>query len=398
MINVMNILYLSDIPFNPNYGGIERVTDSIVRILVSRGYNIYYLCGKIKDTKILNYDFPVPVVTMPDLGLFSSKKNIDFYISFIKNNNINIVINQRGLENDFNASLIKIPGVKYISVIHSMPLAYMYSAIYSYTLPTHNYKDKIKNYIKRCFKPIYKFQKIRIHKIMQKKHYEDLISKSHLVVILSEKFKKDFVFLDMNVPQEKIIAIPNPNSFRKLSNEFAGKRNVIMFSGRLSPEKNPMALLQAWKRIYRQLPTWELWFVGDGDQLDNIRKYISKNNLERVVLCGRCSNMIDYYHQARIVCLTSYYEGWGMALTEGMQYGCVPVAFDSYASASDIIDDGVNGILVTPFKIKELSDVLLRLANDEALLRQYAKAAYEKTFQYDVSVVADKWEQALLSI
>ena len=87
-----------------------------------------------------------------------------------------------------------------------------------------------------------------------------------------------------------------------------------------------------------------------------------------------------------------------MALTEGMQYGCVPVAFDSYASASDIIDDGVNGILVTPFKIKELSGALYKLANDEALLRQYAKAAYEKTFQYDVSVVADKWEQALLSI
>ena len=87
-----------------------------------------------------------------------------------------------------------------------------------------------------------------------------------------------------------------------------------------------------------------------------------------------------------------------MALTEGMQCGCVPVAFNSYAAVSDIIDDGVNGILVTPFKIKELSGALYKLANDDVLLKQYAKAAYEKTFQYDISVVADKWEQALQSI
>lgn len=391
----MNILFLNDIPFNPSYGGIERVTDSIVRVLMSRGYNIYYLCGKVKEKKILDYEFPAPVITMPAEGMFSSKINIDFYISFIKKYNINIVINQRGLENDFNASLVMIHGVKYISVIHSMPLAYMYSAIYSGTLPVHNFKDKIKNYIKRCFNPIYKYQKIRIHKVLQKKHYEDLISKSHLVVILSEKFIKDFVFLDMNVPQEKIIAIPNPNSFRKQSNEFAGKRNVIMYSGRLSPEKNPMALLKAWKRIYRQLPFWELWFVGEGELHNKMREYILANQLERVNLCGRCSNMIDYYLQAKIVCLTSYYEGWGMALTEGMQCGCVPVAFDSYAAASDIIDNGINGILVTPFKIKELSEVLYKLASNNVLLEQYAKAAYEKSFSYDISVVADKWEHAL---
>lgn len=394
----MNILFINNIPFNPFYGGIERVTDSIVRVLVSRGYIIYYLCGKVYDKRMLDYDFPVSIVTMPDDGLFSSKKNVEFYISFIKDKSIDIIVNQRGLENDFNRSLIQISGVKYISVIHSMPLAYMYSAIYSCKLPAQNLKEKLKNIIKICFKHFYEDQKIRIHKVLQKNHYAELISKSNLVVLLSENFINDFKFLDIDIPQEKLISIPNPNSFPKQKKDFAGKRNAIMFSGRLSPEKNPMALLKAWERIYRRLPTWELWFVGDGDYYNNVSEYIKKNNLERVTLCGRRSNMIDYYHQAKIVCLTSYYEGWGMALTEGMQCGCVPVAFDSYAAASDIIEDGVNGILVTPFKIKELSESLCRLANDNALFERYSKAAYEKTFQYDISVVADKWEQALLSI
>ena len=194
----MNILFVNNIPFNPNFGGIERVTDSIVRILVSRGYNIYYLCGKVCDKRMLDYDFPVTVVTMPDDGLFSSKKNQEFYVSFIKNKKIDIVVNQRGLESDFNASLINVLDVKYVSVIHSMPLSYMCSAIYSYTLPIHNFKDKLKSYIKRTFKPIYKYHKICIHKVLQKNHYAELISKSNLVVLLSEKFKSDFKFLEID--------------------------------------------------------------------------------------------------------------------------------------------------------------------------------------------------------
>ena len=394
----MNILFVNNIPFNPNYGGIERVTDSIVRILVSRGYNIYYLCGKVCDKRMLDYDFPFPVVTMPDDGLFSSKKNQEFYVSFIKNKKIDIVVNQRGLESDFNASLLDLSEVKFISVVHSTPMAYMYAAIYSCLLPSNSVKDRIKNFIKFALQPIYRQQKIRVHKRWQKRHYEELVCKSDAVVLLSEQYKRDFVFCKANVDFEKIVAIPNPNSFPKQKVDFNIKKNIILFSGRLSPEKNPMALLMAWKMVYNQLPAWELWFVGDGDQYNNMSEYITKNNLERVTLCGRRSNMIDYYHQAKIVCLTSYYEGWGMAITEGMQCGCVPVAFNSYAAASDIIDDGVNGILVTPFKIKELSGALYKLANDDVLLKQYAKAAYEKTSQFDITVVADKWEQALQSI
>lgn len=394
----MNILFINDIPFNPNYGGIERVTDSIVRIMVSRGYNIYYLCGKVCDKRMLDYDFPVTVVTMPDDGLFSSKKNQEFYVSFIKNKKIDIVVNQRGLESDFNASLLDLSEVKFISVVHSTPMAYMYAAIYSCLLPSNSVKDRIKNFIKFALQPIYRQQKIRVHKRWQKRHYEELVCKSDAVVLLSEQYKRDFVFCKANVDLEKIVAIPNPNSFPKQKVDFNIKKNIILFSGRLSPEKNPMALLMAWKMLYNQLPAWELWFVGDGDQYNNMSEYITKNNLERVTLCGRRSNMIDYYHQAKIVCLTSYYEGYGMALTEGMQCGCVPVAFNSYAAASDIIDDGVNGILVTPFKIKELSGALYKLANDDVLLKQYAKAAYEKTSQFDITVVVDKWEQTLQSI
>lgn len=394
----MNILFVNDIPFNPHYGGIERVTDSLVRELILRKHNVFYLCGKVYDKKSLEFNFPVSQDIMPEIGLFSSINNREFYNDYLIKNKIDVVINQRGLESDFNLSLLDVPNTKFISVVHSTPLAYMYSAIYSYLLPHNSVKDKIKNVIKTCFMPLYRCQKKKVHRIWQKKHYEELVRKSDRVVLLSEKYKCDLNFCKDDVLFEKIVAIPNPNSFPKQINDFNNKRNIVLFSGRLSSEKNPMALLKAWKRIYKVLPTWELWFVGYGELYNKINSYIDNNCLERVKLCGRQSNMQDYYHQAKIICMTSYYEGWGMALTEGMQCGCVPIAFNSYAAASDIIDDGINGILVSPFKIKELASAIYKLANNDVLLEQYARSACEKTFKYDISLIVDKWERLIMSI
>ena len=46
-----------------------------------------------------------------------------------------------------------------------------------------------------------------------------------------------------------------------------------------------------------------------------------------------------YYNEASIFMMTSSFEGWGLTLTEAQQYGCVPLAFHSFASLTDIITD-----------------------------------------------------------
>ena len=43
-------------------------------------------------------------------------------------------------------------------------------------------------------------------------------------------------------------------------------------------------------------------------------------------------NPEPYYNEASIFMMTSSFEGWGLTLTEAQQYGCVPLAFHSFAS------------------------------------------------------------------
>lgn len=83
-----------------------------------------------------------------------------------------------------------------------------------------------------------------------------------------------------------------------------------------------------------------------------------------------------------------------MVLTEAMTFGVVPVAFNSYAAITDIIDDGKNGLLVPPFSHKEFARKLGSLMKDEELRREMSKNCVQYVRRFDIQNVADEWENA----
>ena len=78
-------------------------------------------------------------------------------------------------------------------------------------------------------------------------------------------------------------------------------------------------------------------------------------------LKGQKKNPEPYYNEASIFMMTSSFEGWGLTLTEAQQYGCVPLAFRSFASLTDIITDKVNGFAIPN------DDISLYIKTDEAI-------------------------------
>ena len=54
--------------------------------------------------------------------------------------------------------------------------------------------------------------------------------------------------------------------------------------------------------------------------------------------------------------MTSNFEGWPLTLIEAMQFGCIPIAFDSFESLNDIITDGFNGYTIPSFNIKAMAN------------------------------------------
>lgn len=396
----MNIVFLNERPFNPILGGIERVTDVLTKALIASGkYSVYYLCGQVDDTQYLDYDFPAKLYMLPQKGMFTDAKNVEYYENFLKNNEIDIVINQRGLNGGFN-KILSIGNAKKISVLHSKPNSQIDHNVARILLFSNEPLEQIKKYIKVCLFPFFYFRAIWKAKRNLKIVYSELAQQSDAIVLLSENDKEEFLSNGIEIKNKILCGIPNPNGCvvdEKIS--FEKKEQVVLYVGRLDQfEKNLICLLKVWNLIYKKFPKWKLVLVGDGPDKDRILTYIGKKKIKNVSLEGSKRNVEDYYRKASFICLTSYYEGWGMSLTEGMQYGCIPLTFNNYGAASDIIDDGVNGCLVRAFNVKSYANRLSYLMGNDSLRKEMSIAAVEKVKSFSVEKVVTKWENIFKSL
>ncbi len=89
--------------------------------------------------------------------------------------------------------------------------------------------------------------------------------------------------------------------------------------------------------------------------------------------------------------MTSIFEGFPMCLTEAMQFGCVPIAFDSFSAVYDIIKPGETGELVKSFDKKEYVGKLIHLIDDETYRKKLSKNAFQYVKRYDIANILPKW-------
>jgi len=90
--------------------------------------------------------------------------------------------------------------------------------------------------------------------------------------------------------------------------------------------------------------------------------------------------------------MTSAFEGWGMTLVESQQNGCVPVVMDSFAALHEIIENGVNGVIVPNNDITGFADALERLMLDGEYRRRLAVGGLESCKRFSIDNVIAQWE------
>ncbi len=389
----MNILFVNEIPMNPTFGGIERVTDLLSKELTQRGHTIVYL-GARADEKMMDYSFPAKQLILPFEGAFENPDNIQFYSDILAKYNIDIVINQRGWAPFMNKAL-GCSKVKVISVIHTIPQGA--HVLYMNEIFRHNktFNGVFRYVCKLMIYPFYYVFKYVKSSIKLRRHYHSLVQKSNAIVLLSSKCQREFNTLIKNDKGSSLTyAIPNPNVYKNISVDWSQKEKIILYVGRLcNNEKRPLRLLNVWKRIYKKHSDWKVVFVGDGDALESMRLYARRHGIDRVEFVGKKANVEDYYLKSSFICLTSDFEGWGMTLTEGMSFGCIPFTFNNYGAAIEIIDDGVNGCLIPAFNLKQYARRLSYLIENTEERRAMSIAALNKVQVFNVVNVVNRWDE-----
>jgi glycosyltransferase involved in cell wall biosynthesis len=120
-------------------------------------------------------------------------------------------------------------------------------------------------------------------------------------------------------------------------------------------------------------------------------------SLELPGIVGR-ENMPDEYERADVVCLPSRREGLPMSLLEGMAFGR-PVVASTVGGIPDLIEDGVNGLLVTPGDVDGLTAALSELAGDPARRARMGTAARERAIEVAAAeIVAAGWRDLYVEV
>lgn len=116
--------------------------------------------------------------------------------------------------------------------------------------------------------------------------------------------------------------------------------------GRLNWFKGWKFMIDSLSRLNN--PLAKLVFIGDGEDEYKIRDYVKEKKLDiQVDLIGRQSLDViaDYLNMANAFIMGSYKEGWSTSLVEAVACAC-PCVVTDFSSASDMIEEGVNGWVI----------------------------------------------------
>ena len=134
--------------------------------------------------------------------------------------------------------------------------------------------------------------------------------------------------------------------------------------GRLSNQKDPITMIEAFYIVIKRFPNAHLTLVGDGELRDEILIKIDQLQLNgRVHLTGNKNDPWKIYHSLDLFIMSSIYEGLGRSITEALSCG-VPVVCTSVEGVPEIVRDNETGILVPPKDPGALATGIINSLND----------------------------------
>ncbi len=157
---------------------------------------------------------------------------------------------------------------------------------------------------------------------------------------------------------------------------------VILFVGRLEPQKDPLCLLTAFRAILTRFPTARLVFAGDGGLRAELQNFAAHHKLDnRVTFTGVVRQIETYYAIAELVVLPSLYEGMPLVALEAGAAGR-PIVATAVDGTSEVVQHGRTGLLIPPRDPQALCCAVSELLADPGRGRRIGAAAQQRVSQY----------------
>lgn len=216
--------------------------------------------------------------------------------------------------------------------------------------------------------------------------------KYHCLAVLNESEKIFYT-------NAHITIIPNPAELTAEKTDYTSKK--ILAAGRISRVKNFSDLIEAFSRVSKDFPAWELHFFGE-DYLSTQQK-LEKQVLalglnDQVKFKGVTSDLKKEMQQYSIYAMTSETECFPMVLLEALSVGIPIVTYASPTGPQHIVRNGNDSFLV-PYKNLDIFTTQLKtLMSDENLRRKMGSAARENVQRFSIEKVMQQWKDLFIHL
>lgn len=143
---------------------------------------------------------------------------------------------------------------------------------------------------------------------------------------------------------------------------FSGEKTVVLFVGRLIPNKGVEALLRAFQAIRSKEIT--LVIIGDGPLQKMVVDEQGKDGRIEYRRVVPHRELPRYYHAADLLVLPSSYEPWGLVINEAMNAGLPIITTSNVGAAGEIVREGCNGYVIAPDDPDAIYEKIMELHRD----------------------------------
>lgn len=201
--------------------------------------------------------------------------------------------------------------------------------------------------------------------------------------------------------QEKseIIANQIEESFFETNDNVKMKLNTIVTVGRLEEQKNHAMLIKAFSQIRKEFDVnLEIWGMGSLEA--DLRELVNHLSLDNYIkFMGNSKNIKKEIEGCRLFVLSSNYEGMPNSLIEAMALGLPVISTDCPCGGpKELIDDGINGLLIDCNNVDELVKKIRKLLTDKQFSKEIGDNAKLSVDKYNPQMIFQEWENYILKV
>jgi glycosyltransferase involved in cell wall biosynthesis len=167
---------------------------------------------------------------------------------------------------------------------------------------------------------------------------------------------------------------------------------VVGFVGRLSFQKAPLDMIDAFRRMAGDVPDARLVMVGDGDERADCEAAIAAAGLgSRIQLLGLRRDVPELMRAFDVLALPSRFEGMPRVFPQAMA-ARLPIVATRVDGAIEAIAPGENGWLADVGDVKGFADRLLAVARDREGARRMGERGYERVEEFSARRMVSQLE------